>query len=200
VFTLAEVDAYATSLAGVTVGESWGRKTWLVNGKGFVWDRPLTKADIKRYGDAELPQGEILGVRVENLDAKDALLSIAPPGFFTIPHFNGYPGLLIELRLAQADDVRRAISDAWTTVSAKKAKGTAKRVVSSAKKPATKKAAMKSTAKKAATKKAATMKPTTKKTATKKAAAKKATAKKATAIPRTKVTSAKRKRARASKN
>jgi hypothetical protein len=187
VFTLAEVDAYATSLAGVTVGESWGRKTWLVNGKGFVWDRPLTKADIKRYGDAELPQG-------------DALLSLAPPGFFTIPHFNGYPGLLIELRLAQADDVRRAISDAWTTVSAKKAKGTAKRVVSSAKKPATKKAAMKSTAKKAATKKAATMKPTTKKTATKKAAAKKATAKKATAIPRTKVTSAKRKRARASKN
>lgn len=116
-FSLDAVDKYAQTLAGVTVGTSWGRRTWLVGGKGFVWDRPLSKADIKRWGDATpLPQGELLGVRVENLDAKDALLEIAPAGFFTIPHFNGYAAVLIELRIARAAEVRRAILDAWRTV------------------------------------------------------------------------------------
>ncbi len=132
-FTLAAVDTYAKTLAGVTVGESWGRKTWVANNKGFVWERPFTKADIKRFGDAEIPQGEILGIRVENLDAKDALLAMGLPGFFTIEHFNGWPGLLIELRLARADDVRRAILHAWTAVTTKKSK----RAVST-KKPTTK--------------------------------------------------------------
>ena len=158
-FTLADVDTYAKSLAGVTIGESWGRKTWVVNDRAFVWDRPLTKADIARYGDAELPHGEILGVRVESLDAKEALLAMDLPGFFTIQHFNGWPGLLIELRLADPDDVRRAISHAWTTMSTKKA--TSRKRVVSAKKPAAKKPA----AKKPAAKKPAAKKPSSKKPA-----------------------------------
>lgn len=182
-FTLADVDAYAKKLAGVTVGESWGRKTWLVNDRGFVWDRPLTKADIKRYGGAELPQGEILGVRVESLDAKDAMLGMGLSGFFTIEHFNGWPGLLIELRLADADDVRRAIMHAWTAMSAKKSKGT-KRVVALTKPAAKKKAATKKPAVKAATKKPAAKAATKKRTATtpptKKPAAKTAATQKAT--------------------
>ncbi len=120
-FSLDKVAAFATSLTGVTVGLKWGRRTWQVGDDGFVWDRPLSKADIKRYGDAEPPCGEILGVRVENLDAKDALLSMDLPGFFTIEHFNNYPAVLIELRLARAADVRRAIRDAWQLVSAKAA-------------------------------------------------------------------------------
>lgn len=111
-----DVEVYAKTLPGVTVGAKWGRRTWLVGDKGFVWDRPLSKADIKRYGNAAIPQGEILGVRVADLDAKDALLAIAPAGFFTIEHFNGYPAVLIELRLARAADVRHAILDAWRTL------------------------------------------------------------------------------------
>jgi hypothetical protein len=55
-------------------------------------------------------------VRVENLDAKDALLEIAPPGFFTIPHFDGYAGVLIALRQARAKDVRAAILDAFRAI------------------------------------------------------------------------------------
>ncbi len=115
-FTLDDVDAVARALPDVTVGISWGHKTWMVGKKGFVWERPFTKADLKRFGDATIPQGEILGVRVESLDAKDALLAIAPAGVFTIEHCNGYPGVLIELRLARPADVRRIVTDAWRAV------------------------------------------------------------------------------------
>src|SRR5688572_16560716 len=103
--TFDDVDALARTLPGVTVGLSWGTRTWSVNGKGFAWQRPFTKADLRRFGDETPPAGEILGVRVENLDAKDALLAIAPPGFFTIPHFDGYAAVLIALRKARASDV-----------------------------------------------------------------------------------------------
>lgn len=116
--TFDDVDAFATSLPGVTVGTKWGNRTYLVNGKGFAWHRPLRKADLARLGDEPPPQGEILAVRVENLDAKDALLAIGAPGFFTIAHFQGYPAVLIELRRARAKDVRAAISDAFGSVAA----------------------------------------------------------------------------------
>ncbi len=111
-----DVHAFATTLPGVTVGEKWGNRTWMVGGKGFAWQRPLTKADVKRFGDETPPAGELLAVRVESLDAKDALLAMAPPGFFTIPHFNGHAAILIALRKARAKDVRAAIIDAHSVI------------------------------------------------------------------------------------
>jgi hypothetical protein len=115
-FTLAAVDKLARSLPGVIVGLKWGKRTWIVAEKGFTWQRPFSKADLERFGDETPPSGEILAVRVADLDAKDALLAIAPPGFFTIPHFNGYAAVLIELRRARAADVRAAILDAHRAV------------------------------------------------------------------------------------
>src|SRR5262245_43577454 len=114
--TFDDVDAIARKLPGVTVGIKWGNRTWMVDGKGFAWQRPFSKADLQRFGDETPPAGEILAVSVENLDAKDALLAMAPPGFFTIAHFNGYPAVLIALRQARAKDVRAAILDAFRTV------------------------------------------------------------------------------------
>jgi hypothetical protein len=116
--TFADVDAFAMSLPGVAVASRWGHRTWTVGDRGFAWQRPFSKADLRRFGDEKPPAGEVLAVRVEDLDAKDALLEMALPGFFTIPHFNGYPGLLIALRDARARDVRAAIRDAHAAMSA----------------------------------------------------------------------------------
>lgn len=110
--TLDAVAKYASSLPGVTIGERWGNRTWAANEHGFMWQRPFSKADIKRFGDAPIPAGDILAVVSENLDAKDALLAMNLPGFFTIEHFNGYAAVLIELKKARAADVRAAILDA----------------------------------------------------------------------------------------
>ena len=104
--------AIAESLPSVTVGTKWRARTWMVSDRGFLWERPLGKTDIERLGDNPIPTGDIVGIIVENLNDKDALLAMELPGFFTIQHFNGYPGLLIELRLAQAEHVRAAITEA----------------------------------------------------------------------------------------
>jgi hypothetical protein len=116
--TLAGVGRLATSLPGVTVGVSWGNRTWMVEDKAFAWVRPFSKADLERFGDETPPAGEILAVRVESLDAKDALLEMAPPGFFTIAHFQGYPAILIALRRARVKDVKAAVIDAFRVVAA----------------------------------------------------------------------------------
>ena len=117
-YTLAKVDEFARTLAGVTTGAKWNTKNWIVNDRGFAWVRPLGKADIGRWTDGPLPEGEILGVRVESLDAKDALLSMGLPGFFTIPHFNNYAAILIELRKASAKDVKAALAHGHAAMAA----------------------------------------------------------------------------------
>jgi hypothetical protein len=55
-------------LPGVTVAAKWGQRTWMVGGRGFAWQRPFSKADLKRFGDETPPAGEILAVRVVSLD------------------------------------------------------------------------------------------------------------------------------------
>ena len=107
-----DVEKFVMALPDVEAGISWGTPTYSVGKKSIAWHRPFTKADLKRFGDETPPQGEILAVRVENLDEKDALLAMELPGFFTIQHFNGFPAVLIELRKARAKDVRTALTEA----------------------------------------------------------------------------------------
>ena len=107
-----------SALPGVVVGTKWGNRTWMVGSKGFAWQRPFSKADLARFGDEAPPAGDILAIVVDDLDAKDALLAIAPRGFFTIPHFDGYAAVLVALRVARVADVRAALVAAHRKVAA----------------------------------------------------------------------------------
>jgi hypothetical protein len=113
VATLEDVSRLARELPEVTDGERHGNRTWFVAGKAFAWDRPFSKADIKRFGDQTPPEGPILAVRVEDLGEKEAVLAAHPDAFFTIPHFDGYSAVLIQLRLVSKTALREAITDGW---------------------------------------------------------------------------------------
>jgi hypothetical protein len=111
--TLEEAAAMAMGLPKVTEGERHGHRTWAVAGKGFAWERPFSKADVKRFGPATPPTGPILAVRVADLGEKEAVLAEQQKGFFTIPHFDGYAAVLVQLEAAGKRAVRAAIVDAW---------------------------------------------------------------------------------------
>jgi len=113
VVTLEEVEALAHALPEVTEGERHGHRTWFVRGKAFAWERPFSKADVKRFGAETPPDGPILAVAVEDLHEKEAVLASAPKGFFTIAHFDGYAALLVQLDAAAKRAVRDALVDAW---------------------------------------------------------------------------------------
>ncbi len=108
-----DVERLAAELPEATLGERHGNRTWFVAGKAFAWERPFSKADLKRFGDQTPPEGPILAVRVADLGEKEAVLATASKAFFTIPHFNGYAAVLIQLNAVGEQELRDAILDAW---------------------------------------------------------------------------------------
>jgi hypothetical protein len=111
--TLDELAAIASSLPEVTEGTSYGNRTWVVARKAFAWERPFSKADIRRFGNTAPPEGPIVAVRVDDLGEKEAVLAAQKEAFFTIPHFDGFPAVLIQLDRVTVTALRDAIVDGW---------------------------------------------------------------------------------------
>jgi hypothetical protein len=107
-----DVRRLALELPATTEVRSREHAQWRVNEKLFVWERPLRRSDLEALGP-DAPQGPILGARVEHLGAKEALLADDPDVFFTTPHFEGYPAILVQLDHISLEDLREVIVEAW---------------------------------------------------------------------------------------
>jgi hypothetical protein len=87
-------------------------RNWRVRTKLVVWERPLRKADYEALGD-DAPEGDILGARVADEGVKFALIADDPGVYFTTPHFDGYPAVLVRLAEISVDELRELITEAW---------------------------------------------------------------------------------------
>jgi hypothetical protein len=113
--TFEDVARLAAELPGVTEGVAKHRpnRAWEVNGAGFAWERPFSKADIKRFGAQQPPSGPILAIHTADLAEKEAILAAGSAAFFTIEHFNNYPAYLVKLDEVTEEELREALTDGW---------------------------------------------------------------------------------------
>jgi hypothetical protein len=95
---------------------------WRVGKKLIAWERPLRPSDREALTalGIEPPTGDILSVRVADEGVKFALVADEPTVYFTTPHFDGYPAVLV--RLAEIDELglREVIIEAWLTQAPKR--------------------------------------------------------------------------------
>jgi hypothetical protein len=112
VATWDDVRRLALALPETGERESRGLRQWRVKDKLFVWERPLRGSDLEALGDAA-PDGPILGARVEHLVAKEALVADDSGVYFTTPHFDGYPAILVQLDVITLADLEEVTIEAW---------------------------------------------------------------------------------------
>jgi len=119
VISFDQAAALALALPEVTEGERFGHRTWFVGKKAFAWERPFSKADIKRFGDETPPPGPILAVSTAGLAEKEAVLAQHAGPVFTISHFDGFAAVLIQLKLIRKPALRELLQDGWLAVAPK---------------------------------------------------------------------------------
>ncbi|MEB3984138.1 MmcQ/YjbR family DNA-binding protein [Mycobacterium sp. 663a-19] len=95
---------------------------WRVGKKLLAWERPLRPSDREALeaGGVQPPEGDILGVRVSDEGVKFALIADEPGIYFTTPHFDGYPAVLVRLAEIEVRGLEELITEAWLTQAPKK--------------------------------------------------------------------------------
>jgi hypothetical protein len=107
-----DVARVCLALPGTTEVRSRDMRQWKVADKLFVWERPLRKRDREELGDAA-PTGPVLGARVPDEGAKQALIAEEPDVYFTTRHFDGYPAVLVRLDALDEQALVELAGEAW---------------------------------------------------------------------------------------
>jgi len=111
--TWRDVRRHALALPGTSEERTArGWRVWTANKKHLVWERPLLKSDLAALGD-DAPSGLVLAVRTADLEMKKVLLASDPDVYFTTPHFDGYPAVLIQLDNISSKELKGVIVEAW---------------------------------------------------------------------------------------
>src|ERR671935_864665 len=114
---MADLDELALSLPQATKEVSAdGRPSYLVHGKMFCFHR-------SRRPDAVDPEtgermDDVLMFRVADLGIKELMLAEERGVFFTTPHFDGYPAVLMripDLARIERDELHDLVAEAWLT-------------------------------------------------------------------------------------
>jgi len=114
---MADLDELALSLPETTKDVSAdGRPSYLVHGKLFCCHRSRRRDAI----DAETGErlDDVLMFKVADLDVKELLLADDRGVFFTTPHFDGYPAVLLrigDLHRLDRDELHDLVIEAWLT-------------------------------------------------------------------------------------
>jgi hypothetical protein len=120
--TMADLDELALSLPQTTkeVSED-GRPSYLVHGKMFCFHRGLRRDAIDPQTGERLD--DVLMFRVPDIGVKELLLSDARGVYFTTPHFDGYPAVLMrigDLARVDRDELYDLVVEAWLTKAQKR--------------------------------------------------------------------------------
>ena len=114
---MADLDELALSLPQTTKQLSEdGRPEYRVHGKLFCCQRGRRKDAVDAQTGERLD--DVLMFRVADLDVKELLLADERGVFFTTPHFDGYPAVLVRIPgLAEIDrgELHDLVAEAWLT-------------------------------------------------------------------------------------
>ncbi len=95
-----------------TIQEESGFAFAVVNGakqKGFAWVW-MERLEAKK---PKVPRPDVIALRVANEEEKELLLASDDAKFFTEPHYNGFPAILVRLPAIDAEELAELITDAW---------------------------------------------------------------------------------------
>ena len=109
--TQADVRRIALSLPGTEESKTDFAFSVLNKGKakGFAW---VWKERVNPK-KPRVPNPDVLAVRVANLGQRDALLLADAKKFFTEPHYEGFPAVLVRLAAVTVADLKILLADAW---------------------------------------------------------------------------------------
>lgn len=109
--TLNDVRKICANLPGAVEGEDQFGFSVENKGKakGFLW----TWKERINPKEARVPNKGVLAVMVPNLATKEIILASDPEKFFTEPHYNGFPAVLVRLKAIRKQELEDLIIEAW---------------------------------------------------------------------------------------